>query len=147
MNHSGPYLQVSEAAGRAFVMRRMDGPIVMLNLLRFRATADYTAAPELAPPAPVSGADAFARYIEHTLPYLRESGGDLEFIGNGGPFLIGPPDEHWDLVLLVRHRSVDSFLSFAQHEAYLEGIAHRTAAIEDSRLLPISQVHEPRGNS
>jgi hypothetical protein len=134
------YLEPTQESGRAFVMRKMTGSIVMLNLLRFRETADYAASPELAPSTPISGAAAFERYIEHTLPYLRESGGDLLFLGSGGQFLIGPPDERWDLAMLVRQQSVESFLAFASHEAYLAGIGHRTAALEDSRLLPLSEV-------
>ena len=118
----------------------MQGSIVMLNLLRFRQTADYSATPELAPSTAISGAAAFQRYIEHTLPYLRESGGDLLFLGSGGRFLIGPPDERWDMAMLVRQESVESFLAFASHEGYLAGIGHRTAALEDSRLLPLSEV-------
>jgi hypothetical protein len=62
----------------------------MLNLLRFRKVADHTVHPELMPESPISGAQAFDRYIQHTLPYLRESGGGVEFLGAGGPFLIGP---------------------------------------------------------
>ena len=42
--------------------------------------------------------------------------------------------------MLVSQRSVQSFLAFAQHESYLAGIGHRTAAIEDSRLLPLSEL-------
>jgi hypothetical protein len=57
--------------------------------------------------------------------------------GEGGRFLIGPPEERWDLVLLVRHASVQTFISFASNEAYLGGMGHRLAAIADSRLLPI----------
>jgi hypothetical protein len=53
--------------------------------------------------------------------------------------LIGPPNERWDLVMLVRHRSPETFLSFASNEAYLGGLGHRLAAIEDSRLLPMIQ--------
>ena len=30
--------------------------------------------------------------------------------------------------------------AFAQHETYLAGIGHRTAAVEDSRLLPLSEL-------
>jgi hypothetical protein len=71
------------------------------------------------------------------LPYLRESGGDLLFLGHGGHFLIGPPDERWDMVMLVRQQSVASFMAFASHEAYLAGIGHRVAALEDARLLPL----------
>ena len=109
----------------------------MLNLLRLREVADYSATPELDPGVPISGAEAYQMYIEHTLPHLSESGGDLEFVGDGGHYLIGPPDEQWDLVLLVRHSSVETFMSFASNDAYLAGMGHRLAAIADSRLLPL----------
>jgi hypothetical protein len=134
------YLEPTQEAGRAFVMRQMEGPVTMLNLLRFREMADYSQTPELAPDIPISGAAAFYRYVEHTLPYLRESGGDLMFLGKGGPFLIGPAQERWDVAMLVQQHSVESFLAFAHHEAYLAGIGHRTAALEDSRLLPLSEI-------
>ncbi len=131
------YLEPTQQAGRALFMRQITGEVVMLNLLRFRTTADYSATPHLAPPAAISGAEAFHRYIDHTLPYLRESGGELLFLGTGGEFLIGPSTERWDLVMMVRQQSLQSFLAFASHQAYSAGIGHRTAAVEDSRLLPI----------
>lgn len=134
------YLEPTQQAGRAFAMRRMPGMVLMLNLLRFRAVADYSAFPELAPQAPISGAAAFQRYIDHTLPFLRESGGDLVFLGTGETFLIGPADERWDAVMLVRQRSAESFLAFASHRSYLAGLGHRAAALEDSRLLPLTEV-------
>lgn len=131
------HLEPTQESGRDFMMRGMEGEVVMLNLLRFREVADYSATPELEPDTPITGAEAYQLYIEHTLPHLRESGGDLEFVGEGGSFLIGPSDERWDLVLLVRHTSVQTFMSFASNEAYLGGMGHRLAAISDSRLLPI----------
>lgn len=134
------YLEPTQASGRAFIMRQMTGNVVMLNLLRFRDIADYIATPALAPPTPISGAEAFQRYIAHTLPYLIESGGRVEFLGIGGSLLIGPTDERWDMAMLVRQRDVESFLAFASHEAYLAGMGHRTAAVEDARLLPLSEV-------
>jgi hypothetical protein len=39
--------------------------------------------------------------------------------------------------MLVRQTSVESFLAFVSHKAYLAGMAHRAAALEDSRLLPL----------
>ena len=137
------YLGPSQAAGRAFVLRGLEGSVVMLNLLRFRDVGDYAAHPELAPEMPISGAEAFDCYIRHTLPFLRESGGDLAFLGSGGPFLIGPEQETWDLVMLVRQNSVASFLAFESHEGYLAGLGHRTAAIEDARLLPVMEMPLP----
>jgi hypothetical protein len=67
------YLEPTWEAGRAFAARQLQGSVVMLNLLRFRDVADYSATPELAPPRPIRGAEAFQRYIEHTLPYLRRT--------------------------------------------------------------------------
>lgn len=131
------YLEPTQESGRALVRRGITGEVVMLNLLRFREIADYTATPELAPERPISGAEAFERYIAHTLPLLRASGGDLVFLGEGGALLIGPEDERWDAVMLVRQQSVETFISFAANEAILAGLGHRTAAVEDSRLLPL----------
>lgn len=135
------YLEPTQESGRDLILRGIEGEVVMLNLLRFRQTADYSATPDLEPEEPISGAAAYDLYVEHTLPHLRESGGELQFVGEGGRFLIGPPDERWDAVLLVRHRSVETFMAFAQNEAYLGGLGHRLAAISDSRLLPLV----PRG--
>jgi hypothetical protein len=59
------------------------------------------------------------------------------FLGDGGPFLIGPPDERWDMAMLVRQQTVGSFLAFANDEEYVAGLGHRTAALADSRLLPL----------
>jgi hypothetical protein len=140
LDHVACYLEPTQEAGRAFVMRRMTGHVVMLNLLRFRETADYSATPHLAPAAAITGAAAFQRYIAHTLPHLRETGGDVLFLGAGGPFFIGPSSERWDVAMLVRQHSVESFMAFAVHDAYLAGMGHRTAAVEDSRLLPLSDV-------
>lgn len=131
------HIEPTRAAGRRFVMGAPAGALVMLNLLRFRTVADYSAHPELAPQQPIGGAEAYDRYIAHTLPLLRASGGDLLFLGDGGAFLIGPDDERWDRVMLVRQASAASFLAFATDDAYRAGIGHRTAALEDSRLLPL----------
>jgi uncharacterized protein (DUF1330 family) len=136
-NPSNVYLEPTQDQGRRFFSRGVRGPVVMLNLLRLRAIADYAATPSLSPPAPISGREAYERYVEHTLPHLRESGGEIVFIGDAGDYLIGPSSERWDLVMLVRHRSAQTFLTFASNEAYLAGMGHRLAAIEDSRLLPV----------
>lgn len=133
----GPYLDVTQEAGRDFFMRGITGPVVMLNLLRFRDMADYSGSPELAPAEPASGAAAFDAYVAHTLPFLRASGGELLFMGNGGPWLIGPAGERWHRAMLVRQASVEAFMQWNSDAEYLKGIGHRTAALEDSRLLPL----------
>jgi hypothetical protein len=131
------YLEPTQEAGREFFTRNIQGPIVMLNLMRFRSIADYSAAPEMAPSSPITGEAAYQLYMDHTLPFLLKSGGEVLFYGKGGAYLVGPSDERWDAAMLVRQSSVSSFLAFASDREYLVGIAHRTAALEDSRLLPL----------
>jgi uncharacterized protein (DUF1330 family) len=131
------YLEPTQESGRRFFSRGLTGPVVMLNLLRFRAIADYTASPELAPASSISGAEAYERYFQHTLPFLTASGGEVVFRGTAGEYLIGPAAERWDAVMLIRQSSPDAFLQFASNADYLAGMGHRTAALEDSRLLPI----------
>lgn len=131
------FLAATQAAGKAFYRRQIQGPVVMLNLLRYRETADYKDYEELAPIQPISGEEAYKAYMDHTLPFLDEMGSEVLFFGKGGSWLIGPEAEQWDAVLLVKHPSVAEFLSFAQNEAYLCGVGHRTAALLDSRLLPL----------
>ena len=109
----------------------------MLNLLRYRPIADYSATPELEPGSPITGEAAYRLYMEHTRGPLERSGGVVLFFGRGGQFLVGPEQERWDAALLVRQASPSAFLAFASDAEYLRGIGHRTAALEDSRLLPL----------
>lgn len=133
------YLEPTQESGRAFFTRGITGKVVMLNLLRFRDIADYSATPQLAPEQPISGEAAYRLYMEHTLPHLEKSGGRLIFFGRGGSFLIGPSDERWDAAMLVEQSSPTAFMAFASNAEYLAGIGHRTAALEDSRLLPLEE--------
>lgn len=114
------YLNPTQESGRGFIQRGIQGQVVMLNLLRFREYADYTATPDLAPTSPISGEAAFQLYIEHTLPHLKKSGGDIIFLGKGGPFLIGPESERWDFVMLIQQNSAEDFLAFASNPEYLK---------------------------
>lgn len=45
--------------------------------------------------------------------------------------------------MLVRQRSVSDFIAFASNQEYLAGTGHRTAALEDSRLLPLVEEEVP----
>lgn len=137
MTTAKTYLEPTQESGRAFFTRGISGSVVMLNLLRFRPVADYSATPQLAPTSPITGEAAYRLYMQHTLPYLTQSGGEILFFGRGGEFLIGPSEERWDAAMLVRQASVASFLEFASNQDYLSGIGHRLAALVDSRLLPL----------
>ncbi|MCR9185044.1 MAG: hypothetical protein NXH81_06590 [Halieaceae bacterium] len=136
---SDSYIDATDESAVQLFSRNITGPVTMLNLLKFREVADYSAFPELAPRQPISGREAFQRYIDHTLPFLHDSGGEIEFLGEGGKYFVGPQDERWDLVMLIRQDSLNSFIAFATNESYIAGIGHRSASLEDSRLLPLEE--------
>ncbi len=131
------YLQPTQQSGAALMKRNISGEVVMLNMLRLREIADYSDTPDLSPSTPISGREALQKYIQHTMPFLQQSGGELVLLGDGGKFFIGPSDEQWDVVMLVRQSSIESFIAFASNPEYLAGVGHRTAALVDSRLLPL----------
>jgi hypothetical protein len=135
------FLDATEESAVALFSRDISGPITMLNLVCFRDVADYSGSPAIRPESDISGREAFQKYIDHTLPFLNKTGGDIQFLGEGGKFFVGPQNENWDLVMLIQQNSMADFINFASNEDYLSGIGHRTAAIVDSRLLPLVAFH------
>jgi hypothetical protein len=135
------FLDATEESAVALFSRGISGPITMLNLVCFRDVADYSGSPAIRPESDISGREAFQKYIDHTLPFLNDTGGDIQFLGEGGKFFVGPQNENWDLVMLIQQNSMADFINFASNEDYLSGIGHRTAAIVDSRLLPLVAFH------
>jgi len=133
------HLNVTPEAGKAFYQQKIEGKVTMLNLLKFRETADYTGYENLAPDAQITGKIAYYAYMKAVSPLIKKAGGEVLFYGKSSAFLIGPAEEKWDAVLLVRHESSAAFLAFAQDEDYQKIKGHRQAALEDSRLLPIEE--------
>jgi len=137
------HIGVTDAAGERFYRAFHDkGPVVMLNLLKFKEQADYVGLEHLKPSSEISGVKAYRIYMKFTQPLIEKAGSQVLFYGSSKHFLIGPDDEQWDSVLLVSHPSVESFMAFAQDPEYLKTMGHRTAALEDSRLLPITEFHK-----
>lgn len=134
MSHLAP----TDTTAAALIARGMDSPVVMLNLLRFRAVADYAHAPDLAPGQPISGEAAYDLYRQGIAPLLAASGGAVLFEGAGGAWFIGPEGAGWDHALLVRQASVAAFLAFARNPQAQRLGQHRTAALADSRILPLT---------
>lgn len=137
------YINTTPEAGKEFYQKFYNkGKIVMLNLLKFREKADYSNLEALQPNEEISGEEAYQLYIENTLPELKKAGGRVIYYGKSGSFLIGPESEKWDAILLVEHASVMKFMQFAQNEDYLKTAGHRTAALENARLLPSTAIED-----
>ncbi len=112
---SDTYLHPAPEQLAAIQQLNVDGPIVMLNLLRF---------------APSGGAEQYARYAAAANPYLERSGARLTYLGNVTATVIG--GEHWDRVILVEYPSTQAFLDMVGDPGYPSEI--RAGALFDSRL-------------
>ncbi|MCK5858120.1 DUF1330 domain-containing protein [Abyssibacter sp.] len=109
-----------------------DTPVTMLNLLRFRDQAAYPATDDA---KPCSGRDAYARYSRQALAHVRAVGGEPVVIAEVLGRFIGPDNEDWDEMLLVRYPSLSAFLAMIGNPDYQAATIHRTAALADARLI------------
>lgn len=110
-----------------------EGPVVMLNLLKFRTKAAYDDGED------VTGAMAYARY-QHAFTVtvgavsqaqvLYEGPVEQVFIG-----MAGTPETDWDMVLIVRYPSRQHFLAMMADPGYREALRHRYAGLERTVLL------------
>ena len=110
-----------------------DKPVVMVNLLKFRQTAAYKDGTAECP-----GKKAYGLYAQALLTILKEIGAEVVYLGKAHGSLIGPADEAWDEVLLVKYPSIGTFTAMIGSPAYKAVVKHRTAALEDSRLIATS---------
>ena len=98
-----------------------EGPIVMLNLLRFR---------------PEGGAEAYGVYSQAVAPMLAAAGGRVIAAAGLLETIVGPPEgEPWDVVLLVEYPSREAFVGMVSTPEYQEAHRHRDEGLADSRLV------------
>ncbi len=97
----------------------------MINLLKFKARTDDDRA---------TGEERYLEYSKKVMPFLKESGGKILYMGKSYPTLIGPLEECWDHVVLIKYGSITEFMQMIQSEGYPHQI--RSSALEDSRLIP-----------
>lgn len=131
-------VDADDAAFRAFAAGPDPGPVVMLNLLRFREAAAYPDGTQ--PPEGVTtGREAYGAYVQHVVPLLEQVGAQVLAVHEAALApLLAPEGERFDQAVLVRYPDRTAFLGMVTSAAYLEGVHHRTAALADSRLFPLA---------
>ena len=81
-----------------------DGPFVMVNLLKFKANAEYADGSD----ADLTGRQAYDRYAEGVGKLVEALGGSFEFSGEVTGILLGEVEELWDLIAMVEYPSYAS---------------------------------------
>jgi uncharacterized protein (DUF1330 family) len=129
-----PWMDGNPTAFAEFALDAEEGPVVMINLLKFREkSADGNG----------TGAEAYVRYAALAGPFVERHGGSLVFSGQANEHLIGDTDYDWDMVLLVSWPQKQNLLDLAEDEDY-EKIAHdRTNALERAMLIALDEDSAP----
>ncbi len=102
----------------AFMKMEVEGPIHMLNLLRYKEDG---------------GRDSYAKYSANTIPLLEKRGGKVLYRARARATVIG--GEAWDDVFIVEYPSKQAFIDMVASEEYQQGVHLRHEALEDSRLV------------
>lgn len=118
----------------AFASIPSNTPIVMLNLLRYKADAGYdknSAAPF------ATGREAYFKgYIPAFNKLAANAGVQPLYIGEAMVNLVAKADEKWDNIALIAYPDFETFRSIIEHPDYSTFAApHRLAALEDWRLI------------
>lgn len=94
------------------------GPVVMLNLLRFRE----------------GGVASYREYSERVGPHLERVGAEVVYSGNASTELVAPDGWAWDAVLLVRYPSREAFSQMVADPQYQQITGLRSDALDAAVL-------------
>lgn len=116
------------------------GPIVMVNLLRFRERARYPDGRD----AHLSGREAYARYGAEFLEVLLETGGRIVYAGDVTFLSLGAVESLWDEVVLVEYPSREAFVAMTSADRWRGIAVHREAGLEGQLNIETTPLRPPR---
>ena len=102
------------------------GPIVMVNLLKFRERAAYPDGRD----AELSGREAYLRYGIAFAPLLHSIGGRVVHVGDVSLLSLGRVESLWDQVACAEYPSREVFLRLTGSPEYRAIAVHREAGLE-----------------
>ena len=109
-----------------------DGPIWMVNLMKYRAVADYSATDDGTMGAAVSGREADDRYAP--LDVLADIGAEVVFHGDVDQQLLGDGTV-WDRVGIVRYPTRRSFIEMQSRDDFRERHVHKEAGMDRTIVM------------
>jgi len=113
-----------------------NGPFVMVNLLKFKETAEYADGSD----ADLSGAKAYARYGKGIQACLAAVDGKQRYAGPVTGLMIGEVEELWDMVALVEYPSLAAMQKMMSSPEYRAIEVHRKAGLAGQLNIRTSQI-------
>jgi uncharacterized protein (DUF1330 family) len=104
--------------------RPADEPVVMVNLLQFRADG---------------GRESYLHYARDVMPHLQRVGGTVRYAGASPSMVIGDGEKPWwDAIIVVEYPSPAAFLDMVSNEEYLKVHQYRAAGLDRGDLIATS---------
>jgi uncharacterized protein (DUF1330 family) len=108
----------------ALAGRPADAPVVMINLLQFKADG---------------GRESYLRYTQEVAPHLQRVGGTVRYAGAAPGVVIGHGEKPWwDAIIVVEYPSPAAFLDMVSNEEYLKVHEYRAAGLDRGDLIATS---------
>lgn len=102
-----------------------EGPIYMLNLLKFKEKAEYPDGRE----SDLTGAEAYAIYGNEVVGHLAKVGGAPMFTARIERLMLGEVEELWDTAAIAMYPSRGAMLQMLSTAEYQASAVHRTAGL------------------
>lgn len=115
---------------QALLAAKADGPIVMLNLLKFHPRARYEDGDH-----GLTGAEAYGLYGVEVTKLVLKLGGRMIYFGPAEAVTIGDVTPNWNSVALVEYPSRAAFVQMAMSPEMEKIAHHRKAGLEGQLLI------------
>jgi uncharacterized protein (DUF1330 family) len=116
---------------RAFRDRQTGEPIAMLNLLKFKAIAEY----EDGRSTSLTGREAYGLYAKGFHDVMGPRGVKILYSGDVRGFLIGLGEGAWDAMALIQYPTTQVMLEMLRDPDYQAVQSHRAAGLEGQLLV------------
>ncbi|WP_419841113.1 DUF1330 domain-containing protein [Candidatus Poriferisodalis sp.] len=102
-----------------------DGPIYMVNLLKFKDKAEYEDGRE----TDLTGFEAYQRYGRAVSRLIGEYGGEVQFAARVTFLSLGQVEELWDEIAIAKYPNRAALLAMSSSPEWQEAAVHRTAGL------------------
>jgi len=102
-----------------------DGPIYMVNLLKFKDKAEYEDGRE----TDLTGFEAYQLYGRAVSRIIQDYGGEIQFAADVTFLSLGQVEELWDEIAIAKYPNRGALLAMSSSQEWQEAAVHRTAGL------------------
>jgi len=109
-----------------FAETNQASPFTMVNLITFRAEAEYQAEEKM---PKLTGREAYDKYLQVVLPKITALGGKLVYRQKRQQLFVGAIEQDCDEIIIVAYPSRVAYLTMFNSIDYQAAIKHRKAGL------------------